>query len=70
MRAVQVEKMLNNLVGRDLTLYIARPDPVPRNDQERRRALITLQNELNRAKGECGVACAGVNLRRCEFVKV
>lgn len=53
MRAVQVEKMLNNLVGRDLTLYIARPDPVPRNDQERRRALITLQNELNKAKGEC-----------------
>ena len=54
MRAVDVEKMLNKLVGRDLTLYVARPDPVPRNDQERRRALITLQNELNKAKGECG----------------
>ena len=46
---MQVEKMLNNLKGRDLTLVIARPDPVPKTEQERKRAILTLQMELKKA---------------------
>jgi hypothetical protein len=49
-RAAQVQKMLDNLAGKELKLYIARPDPIPKNEQERRRALIILQAELNKEK--------------------